>query len=279
MLRNRDQYRRALQVLAALRERIESGESDAALLSRYDAGMGEILAYEWAEQNARPLSRHAELELAHLAHRSWKVGDPLPLGAGQPVPGCGCATCCTLTAGGSYEDAREAEAAVEVLASSPTQERVRIAEGWAAERQRLGREVLLPSPWTLAHLAGLRPGAMRSIERQRRRQTPGSAVPRAKVDLTEQSRPALPVEEARRADLLAVAAQLGLGEARKAGAGEYVVRCPLHEDRKPSMTLTPARGLWYCFPCGRGGDVITLVQAARGVPFREAVLELAGAAQ
>lgn len=82
------------------------------------------------------------------------------------------------------------------------------------------------------------------------------------------------VEDARRVPLLDVVARLGLGEPVKRGR-ELAVRCPLHEDHKPSLTLNPTEGLWYCFPCGEGGDGLRLYMRARRVEFSEAVRELA----
>ena len=39
--------------------------------------------------------------------------------------------------------------------------------------------------------------------------------------------------------------------------------------------MNAERGLWICDPCGEGGDVIELWRRVRGVPFAEAVRELA----
>jgi hypothetical protein len=80
------------------------------------------------------------------------------------------------------------------------------------------------------------------------------------------------VEQARRRSLLDVARALGM-DPKKAGR-EYVARCPFHEDRTPSLSLSPDKGLWHCFSCGRGGDGISLFQQARGLEFKQAVEEL-----
>lgn len=84
----------------------------------------------------------------------------------------------------------------------------------------------------------------------------------------------LPVEAARRVPLLDVAERLGLGEPVRAGR-ELLVRCPLHEDKRPSLRLNVAKQVWHCHPCGAGGDGIALYQRARGLAFVEAVKELA----
>ena len=82
-----------------------------------------------------------------------------------------------------------------------------------------------------------------------------------------------PVEQARRTPILDVAERLGLGEPVRRGR-EWAVCCPFHDDNRPSLTLSDA-GLWYCFVCAEGGDGIELWQRVRGVPFAEAVRELA----
>lgn len=51
--------------------------------------------------------------------------------------------------------------------------------------------------------------------------------------------------------------------------------CPFHDDSSPSFSVNPERGLWTCFGCGLGGDVISFVQEAEGLPFVEAVQKLA----
>lgn len=53
--------------------------------------------------------------------------------------------------------------------------------------------------------------------------------------------------------------------------------CPFHKDRRPSLTVYPATGSYYCFGCGAGGDVIDFVCRLQGLSFKEAVDFLAGA--
>ena len=48
--------------------------------------------------------------------------------------------------------------------------------------------------------------------------------------------------------------------------------CPFHEDKTPSFSVTPDKGLWRCFgACDAGGDVITFLMKSEGVSFRHAV--------
>ncbi|MEV6159398.1 CHC2 zinc finger domain-containing protein [Nonomuraea sp. NPDC052129] len=56
--------------------------------------------------------------------------------------------------------------------------------------------------------------------------------------------------------------------------------CPFHEVRgeretTPSFHVTPERGMYFCFGCGEGGDVITFVMKRNNLTFAEAVQRLA----
>ncbi len=65
---------------------------------------------------------------------------------------------------------------------------------------------------------------------------------------------------------------------RSAGGDSLKGLCPFHDEKTPSFNVTPARGLYYCFSCGEGGDVIRFVQQIDGLSFIEAVERLAGRA-
>lgn len=48
--------------------------------------------------------------------------------------------------------------------------------------------------------------------------------------------------------------------------------CPFHDDREPSLVITPGKNLWHCLgACQAGGSVIDWVMRDRGVSFRHAV--------
>jgi DNA primase len=53
--------------------------------------------------------------------------------------------------------------------------------------------------------------------------------------------------------------------------GRLMGLCPLHADRRPSFLLDPGKNLFYCYGCGRGGDVIRFAELYHGVPFGEAI--------
>src|SRR5690625_6593863 len=50
---------------------------------------------------------------------------------------------------------------------------------------------------------------------------------------------------------------------------------PLHDERTPSFHVRPQLGLWHCFGCDEGGDVIYFVQRVDHLAFTEAVEHLA----
>jgi DNA primase len=53
--------------------------------------------------------------------------------------------------------------------------------------------------------------------------------------------------------------------------------CPFHQDKKPSLHVTPAKGLFHCPACGAAGNVIQFVARREGITDREAALKLLGA--
>lgn len=46
--------------------------------------------------------------------------------------------------------------------------------------------------------------------------------------------------------------------------------CPLHPDNRPSMSFND-KGLWYCFVCGIGGDIVKLVMLVENLGFKESL--------
>ena len=48
--------------------------------------------------------------------------------------------------------------------------------------------------------------------------------------------------------------------ARRLSRGRLMGLCPLHADHKPSFLLDPGKNLFYCYGCGRGGDVIRFAE-------------------
>ena len=62
---------------------------------------------------------------------------------------------------------------------------------------------------------------------------------------------------------------------KAAGGGSLKGLCPFHDERSPSFHVTPSRGMWYCFGCGEGGDVLAFVQKIDHLSFAEVVEKLA----
>ena len=67
-----------------------------------------------------------------------------------------------------------------------------------------------------------------------------------------------------------------LAEARgvelKRHGADLIGRCPFHDDREPSLVVTPGKNLWHCLgECQTGGSPIDWVMKAEGVSFRHAV--------
>jgi DNA primase len=67
----------------------------------------------------------------------------------------------------------------------------------------------------------------------------------------------------------------GYTSLRKRGA-TYTGLCPFHQEKTPSFTVSADKGLYYCFGCGEGGDVIRFVQRIENLSFAEAIEQLGG---
>jgi DNA primase len=63
-------------------------------------------------------------------------------------------------------------------------------------------------------------------------------------------------------------------ELKKAGA-RYKACCPLHNEKTPSMVVTPNKNSFHCYGCGKGGDGIAFVMEKENLPFYEAVKAIA----
>ncbi len=75
-----------------------------------------------------------------------------------------------------------------------------------------------------------------------------------------------------RVDLLAYVSQYVT--LRKRGR-EYVGLCPFHGEKTPSFSLNAEKGVWHCYGCDAGGDLITFVRRYESVDFHDALRMLA----
>ena len=47
---------------------------------------------------------------------------------------------------------------------------------------------------------------------------------------------------------------------KRVASARYTGRCPFHEERTPSFSVDPVEKLYYCFGCGKGGDVVRFAE-------------------
>jgi DNA primase len=55
--------------------------------------------------------------------------------------------------------------------------------------------------------------------------------------------------------------------------------CPFHDDKTPSLSVSPEKKIFRCFGCGASGNAITFLRKHKNLPFPEAVRFLAGKAR
>jgi DNA primase len=58
-------------------------------------------------------------------------------------------------------------------------------------------------------------------------------------------------------------------------SGRWMGPCPFHQETKPSFSVNPEEGFYYCFGCQAAGDVIDFYMRVNGLDFREALEHLA----
>jgi len=61
----------------------------------------------------------------------------------------------------------------------------------------------------------------------------------------------------------------------KRSGSSYKGLCPFHGEKTPSFYVTPSRGMYKCFGCGKSGDIFTFVEEIERVDFPEALRRLA----
>ena len=81
-----------------------------------------------------------------------------------------------------------------------------------------------------------------------------------------------PIDEAKRLVTVPELAEKLSGAPGVRRGQELAFVCPLHDDHDPSLRVEPGKGVWFCDPCLRGGDVVELYRLAHGFDQREAHL-------
>ena len=55
----------------------------------------------------------------------------------------------------------------------------------------------------------------------------------------------------------------------------YFGLCPFHEEKTPSFSVNPAKGIFHCFGCGKGGNAVTFVMEHENIDYVDALKRLA----
>lgn len=75
-----------------------------------------------------------------------------------------------------------------------------------------------------------------------------------------------------RADIIDVIGQFV--RLKKRGAN-YMANCPFHNEKTPSFNVSPAKGIYKCFGCGKAGNVVSFIQEHEKLSYPEAIRWLA----
>lgn len=62
---------------------------------------------------------------------------------------------------------------------------------------------------------------------------------------------------------------------KKSGSKNYSGLCPFHNEKTPSFSVAEDKQFYYCFGCGRGGNVFSFIQEIEGLSFVESVIKVA----
>jgi DNA primase len=55
----------------------------------------------------------------------------------------------------------------------------------------------------------------------------------------------------------------------------YTCLCPFHNEKSPSLIISPDKGIWHCFGCGLGGDIFKFVELIENLDKKEVLEKLA----
>ena len=65
---------------------------------------------------------------------------------------------------------------------------------------------------------------------------------------------------------------------KKTGHDAMSGLCPFHQEKTASFSVSPTKGVFYCFGCGKGGDAITILRELEHLSYVEAIERLAAQA-
>src|SRR5260370_36201239 len=68
--------------------------------------------------------------------------------------------------------------------------------------------------------------------------------------------------------------QQGWKTLRHSGREEVAGLCPLHRETRPSFYINRRKNVFFCHGCGRGGDLIRLMQLLEGLSFAQVMARL-----
>jgi DNA primase catalytic core len=94
--------------------------------------------------------------------------------------------------------------------------------------------------------------------------------------LTPSGKNRVDFDEVKRAvDVVAVIQSHGI--TLKQVGKDWLGLCPFHDDKKPSLRVTPGKGLWRCMSCEAAGNAIQFVARKENISDKEAALKLLAA--
>ena len=51
----------------------------------------------------------------------------------------------------------------------------------------------------------------------------------------------------------------------------YTACCPFHNEKTPSFVVSPSKGVYKCFGCGKGGNAVTFLMEHENISYPEAL--------
>lgn len=61
----------------------------------------------------------------------------------------------------------------------------------------------------------------------------------------------------------------------KSAGSNFRGLCPFHNEKTPSLMVSPDKQIWHCFGCGKGGDILSFIMEIEGLSFIETLKLLA----